>query len=110
MVGSVLNYASEIWGFHRVNDVEQIHNRFCRFDLKLGKNVPLSFLCGELGHLPMYVSRKQIILKYWLHIIVNKPPIVYDFYQLLLEDANNGKKNWASSVRDLLFNLGLNYV
>lgn len=58
----------------------------------------------------MYVSRKQIILKYWLHIIVNKPPIVYDVYQLLLEDANNGKKNWASSVRDLLFNLGLNYV
>ena len=82
MVGSVLNYASEIWNFRRANDIEQVHNRFCRFVLKLSKHVPLSFVCGELGHLPMYVSRKQIILKFWLHIIVNKTPIVYDVYQL----------------------------
>jgi hypothetical protein len=40
MVGSVLSYASEIWGFHRVHDIEVIHNRFCRFVLKIGKNVP----------------------------------------------------------------------
>ena len=63
MVGSVLNYPSEIWGFHRANDIEIIHNRFCRFVLKLGKHAPITFLCGELGHLPMYVLKKQLILK-----------------------------------------------
>jgi hypothetical protein len=59
MVGSVLSYASEIWDFHRAHDIEVIHNRFCRFVLKIGKNVPTAFLYGELGHLPMY---KEMII------------------------------------------------
>ena len=59
MVGSVLGYASEIWGFHRAKDIELIHNRFCRFVLKLGRNVPTCFLYGELGHLPLFIVRKQ---------------------------------------------------
>jgi hypothetical protein len=48
MVGSVLGYASEIWGFHRARGTDFIHNCFCRYVLKLGKNVPLPFLYGEL--------------------------------------------------------------
>jgi hypothetical protein len=40
-----------VWGFHRAHDIEVIHNRFCRFVLKIGKNVPTAFLYGELGHL-----------------------------------------------------------
>ena len=59
MVGSVLRYASEIWGFHRAHDIEVILNRFCRFVLKIGKNVPTTFLHGELGNLPMYISRRS---------------------------------------------------
>ena len=43
MVASVINYASEIWGFHRGNDVEIIHNRFCRSILKLGKSTSNCF-------------------------------------------------------------------
>jgi hypothetical protein len=31
-------------------------------------------------------------------------------YKLLYNDVNNGKTNWVSNVRDLLFSLGLNYV
>lgn len=110
MVGSVLSYASEIWGFHRAHDIEVIHNRFCRFVLKIGKNVPTAFLYGELGHLPMYISRRFRILKYWLHILLYKSKVVYDVYKLLYNDVNNGKTNWVSNVRDLLFSLGLNYV
>ncbi|XP_071126834.1 uncharacterized protein [Mytilus edulis] len=110
MVGSVLGYASEIWGFHRAKDIELIHNRFCRFVLKLGRNVPTCFLYGELGHLPLFIVRKQKILKYWLHIITNKPKVVYDVYKLLYDDAINGYVNWASNIRDILYDLGLNYV
>ena len=108
MIASILNYASEIWGFHRANDIELIHNKFCRFVLKVGKNVPISFLCGELGHFPMFILRKQIILKYWLRILTYRSNVVYDVYQLLYEDVLNGKKNWVSNVRDLLFSLGMN--
>jgi hypothetical protein len=110
MVGSVLSYASEIWGFHRAYDIEVIHNRFCRFVLKISKNVPTAFLDGELGHLPMYISRPFRILKYWLHVLLYKSKVVYDVYKLLYNDVNNGKTNWVSNVHDLLFSLGLNHV
>jgi hypothetical protein len=39
-----------------------------------------------------------------------KSKVVYDVYKLLYNDVNNGKTNWVSNVRDLLFSLGLNYV
>ena len=30
LVGLVLSYACEVWGFHGTPDVERIHTRFCR--------------------------------------------------------------------------------
>lgn len=96
MISTVLNYASEIWGFHRARDVELVHNRFCKYVLNLGKNTPTSFLYGELGHLPMYIVRKFKIIKYWIGVLQYQPKIVYDvLYQLLLNDAINGRRNWA---------------
>ena len=48
MVGSVVGYASEIWDFHRARDIDFMHNRFCRYVLKLGKNVCLPFYMVNL--------------------------------------------------------------
>lgn len=83
MVASVINYASDNWGFHRGNDFEIIHKRFCPSFLNLGKS------------LPMYAIRKQKNIKYWLNIVIvtHKPLFVYDIYILLLRDASNGKNN-----------------
>ena len=36
--------------------------------------------------------------------------MVHNVYMLMFNDANNGKSNWASNVRDLLYNSGLNYI
>jgi hypothetical protein len=33
MVGSVLGYASEIWGFHRARSIDFLHNRFCKINI-----------------------------------------------------------------------------
>ena len=49
MVGSVLSYASEIWGFNRAHDIEVIHNCFCRFVLKIGKMYLLLFCMVNLA-------------------------------------------------------------
>ena len=38
LVGSILSYGSEIWGFHHARDIERVYNKFCRFVLKVGKN------------------------------------------------------------------------
>ena len=67
-------------------------------------------MIGDLGHLPMYIIRKQRLLKYWLKIVTNKPIIVYDIYKQLLDDCNRGKQNWASNIRNLLFQLGQDLI
>ena len=35
MVGSVLNYSAEVWGYHEANDIEMLHTKFCRWSLKV---------------------------------------------------------------------------
>lgn len=43
LVGSILNYGSEVWGMHEAKDVEIIHTKFCRriLNVKISTN-----LCG----------------------------------------------------------------
>ena len=72
LVSSVINYGSEVWGFHHAKEIETIHNRFCRSVLKVPKNTSVCCVIGDLGHLPMYIVRKQKLLKYWLKIITKK--------------------------------------
>ena len=96
--------------FNHAKEIETIHNRFCRSVLKVPKNTSVCCVIGDLGHLPMYIVRKQRLLKYWLKIITKKPYIVYDVYKLLVTDSNNGKDNWATNIRNLLFQLTLHLI
>ena len=38
LVGSILNYSSEVWGIHNAKDVEAIHSKFCRWVLNIKIN------------------------------------------------------------------------
>ena len=98
LVSSILNYASEVWGFHHASEIELVHNKFCRFLLKVPKHTPICCIIGDLGHLPLYIVRKQRLLRYWINIVTNKPNMVFDIYKILVTDCNNGKVNWATNI------------
>ena len=49
VIGSKLNYASEVWWFHEAPDIERIHTKFCRSILGVRKSTNLDALYGELG-------------------------------------------------------------
>ena len=36
--------------------------------------------------------------------------MVFDIYKILVTDCNNDKVNWATNIRNLLFQLGYHYV
>ena len=59
LVGSILNYSSEIWGGHEAKDVELVHNKFCRKILHVRQSTNLNCLYGELGRVPLNVIRKN---------------------------------------------------
>lgn len=59
LVGSVLNFCSEIWGMHPATDIEMIHVKFLRYILGVKKSTILDALYGELGRLPMLIPREN---------------------------------------------------
>ena len=58
LVSSVLNYSSELWGFHEAKDIEIVHTKFCRKILCVKKSTNLTGLYGELGRVPLLINRK----------------------------------------------------
>ena len=99
LVGSVLSYACEVWGFHGAPDIEDIHSEFCRYLLGVKRSTNIVALHTELGRLPMIISRKLRIHQYWFKIINTENVVLREIYNMLLHDATKGNtyngSNWA---------------
>ena len=57
-VGSILNYGSEIWGFHKATDIEKVHLAFLKRILGVKKSTFSNLVYYELGRFPLYMKRK----------------------------------------------------
>ena len=100
-IGSILNYACEISGLSKWNEIESIH-------LKCTMNTPTTAVYGELGRYPLYISRYLRILKYWFRLIQTDNIIMQTVYKISYKDCLKGKNDWVSNVK--LYDYGLNYV
>ena len=63
LVGSVLSYCSEIWGYHKTPDIVKIHTKFCRYILGVKRSTNLSALYSELGRKPLIIFRQLKMIK-----------------------------------------------
>jgi hypothetical protein len=61
----------------------------------------------ETGRFPLHVNWKMRIVKYWFNIVKSESCILENIYKKLLEDCENGEKNWLYNVKILLSQLGL---
>ena len=68
-ISPIINYACEVWGFHKAKDIEHVHLRFCKRLLGIKKSAQNDVVYGELGRLPMEKIRYWRIIKYWLKIV-----------------------------------------
>ena len=112
LVSSVLNYASEVWGYDNCIDIEIVHNKFCRYLLGVKKSTNIAAMYGELGRMPLRVVRNLRMLKYWLRILENnnENPFVYRIYEMMYNDIMQGRyrviNNWAFQIKKFLDELG----
>ena len=102
-----MNYGSEVWGGHEANDIEIVHNKFCRKILYVRQSTNLSCLYGELGRVPLNVIRKINMIRYWFKIVNDHENCLTNMiYRMLRSDAdknvNYGGTNWASQIKDIL--------
>ena len=115
LVGSILNYSSEVWGTYEAKDVEMIHTKYCRWVLNVIRSTNISGLYGELGRVPMIVYRKFHMLKYWSKLLKSgENTITKKVYNMLKSDADTGVSyggsNWAYQIESILDDIGLSYV
>ena len=113
LIASILNFGSEIWGFHDASDVELIHTKFLRRMLGVKKSTNLASLYGEVGRYPLLLTRKINVIKYWLKILKrHDTSLIKQIYIMLKDDAENNHnyngKNWASQIKDMLQQYGKN--
>lgn len=56
-VGGIINYASEIWGSHKGNNVEKLHLDFCKQTLGVKRSSFNAAVDAELGRIPLITKR-----------------------------------------------------
>ena len=112
LVGSILNFGSELWGAHEATDIEMVHKKFMKRILNVKPSTNISALYGELGRFPLAVIRNISMIRYWTKVInLDETSLVKKVYFMLKcdsdSDRNYGGRNWASQIKTILQNHGL---
>ena len=95
-VNSILCYGSDIWNFHKTQDVEKIHLEFCKKILNVKSTTSNVVVYYELGRYQLSVYRKARTLNYWLKLLNSNNCILSNCYKYWFEQAlkcpnkNNG--------------------
>ena len=58
VVAPILNYSSEVWGFHDANDIENIHLKLLKQVLGIHSRTSIPTIYGEFTRFPLSVIRK----------------------------------------------------
>ena len=76
----------------------------CKRILGLSSQSPNHMVYGELGRHHLSVLASSRYMKYWLRLNkLSSNRYVKMAYKMLKSMAEEGKENWASEVRDLLY-------
>ena len=105
-VGSILMYASEVWGFCKSKKLENTHVKFCKTILGVRKSSSNVAVYGELGRYPLYLNRYIRIIKFWFKMIGTSNIIIESIVKSCISDVSKGYTNWFSNVRTLLEKYG----
>jgi hypothetical protein len=109
-VGSILNYACEVWGYGTFYYIEKVHLNFCRRVLIVKTSTSKLAIFSELGRYPLFVNRYCRIIKFWCNIVQSKNIISNYIYADMLDQLNKGKTNWLVNVKKLLDSHGFSNV
>ena len=86
---SILNYASEIWGFSNAQNIERVHRKFCKWFLNVKMSTNNLSLYAEPVRFPLSIGRHIRAIKYWLslqYMKQNKITVFYELY-ILIKDT-----------------------
>lgn len=65
LVGPILTYGCEVWGFSCVDIIESLQLEFLKYILHVKKSTPNCFVYGETGQYPLYIHVYSRLIKFW---------------------------------------------
>jgi hypothetical protein len=108
---SILLYSSEIWGYQRLESIEKVHLLACKRYLGVPLKTPNKMVYSELGRFPLFINSSVRCLKYWFRLLQMDPQrLPKQAYMMMLLQDQNGKRCWATEVRELLSRTGFHFV
>ena len=107
----VLTYGAEIWGMDVYSEIEDVLIKFCRRQLGVGTRSIKPAVLGECGRFGIHIECKIKCVKYWFRLL-SQPDnsLLKSCYDMLLTQCSVGRKNWASRMKDMLYEYGYGYV
>ena len=69
----ILDYGCEIWSHGgNIRDLEIVHTDFLKQILGVKRQTPNVAIYGETGRFPLALKHKELVLKYWLLIVIRQ--------------------------------------
>ena len=113
MVVPILLYGGEVWGCGKLDIVERLHLKFCKFLLQVKPSTPNCIVYGELGRYPLAVVCKVKLINYWANLIHGKDTkYLYIMYKIMYDMYTNNQcaLPWIKAVNSILDECGLSNV
>ena len=106
LISPILNYGSEVWGFHKAKSIETFHIQFCKRMLGIKQSTQNDFVHGELGRLDYQSLRFTNIVKIWLKIVLaGEQKYIKCIYHMTLTDIElrpNKQSKTISNDQELI--------
>ena len=107
----VLTYGSEVWGTDVNTCIENVQLKFCKTVLGVGSKAASPAILGECGKNNLYILCYLKAVSYWLKLIsLPNNNLTKSCYNLMFLQCERGKKNWASKIKQILFQFGYGYA
>ena len=113
MVMPIMIYASEIWGYGTVRELELLQMKFFKHVLYVHKNTSTDIVYGELGAYPLEVIIKCRMINYWSRLILGKiTKLSYLMYRCLLNLDTLGvySSPWIVYIKSIFNECGMTGV
>jgi len=110
-IQSILLYSCEIWGLQKLDSIERVHLLACKRFLNVPLKTPNKLIYGELGRYPLYINTFVRCVKFWFRLLLlEHDRLPWQAYQMLLLMDTNGKRCWATCIREILSSTGFYFV
>ena len=111
MVTPMLSYGAEIWGTCKVEYIEKVQTKFCKYILGVNSKTSNSAVLGECGRQPLVCAYMVKCVNYWIKLTnMSLERYPKNIYNMLCRLDENGRKTWSSDVKSVLYTYGFGHV